>query len=779
MISFTHSDRTNPSSILWPLRAVFVGALGFLTIYWTSARADDGPSPGKGVAANEAALTEIVVTAEKRQSTVQNTPLSITAISGETLQAQGISNLSGVIEEVPGISVRTAGPGQTQLQMRGLASSGGESPTVGFYLDETPLTPPTGALNGKVVIDPDLYDLNRVEVLRGPQGTLYGASSMGGTIKLITNQADPKAFAASAETIFSDTDGGGFNYGINAMVNLPISDVAALRIVGVYKNISGWIDRIVLDPFPLETNGGNTRGSVLAAPIAADYHDVNTEALTGARISALFQPSERFTVTPSFMYQTISQGGPNTFDNPPGTYAHYESSNVAEPITDDFRVGSLVLKYDFDGAQLTSATSRYEREEAQTQEAAEAIQYAFGLDFFVPYTYLTEWDKTSQTAEELRLTSVGDSTFNWIVGGFYSDFDSTLNQSSFVPGLIPIAGSSDLFGTHQPNRVKQYALFGEAYYLVTDRLKATVGLRWYSYRSNLNIEEDGIAGPTGGPTPYYANASASDTGLNPKFNLSYSFSNDLLVYGTAAKGFRPGGGNQAVPTSGPISCAASLAAIGKTSAPLTFDPDSIWNYEIGEKAQFLDRRVTVNADVFYISWSNVQQEVPLACGFPFTDNAAAAASYGSELEIHALMGTGWEISQSVAYTHAALTKNSPETGLPKGALLENVPDWTSSTALTYSIPVAGNMWTTRIENSYVGPSIDTTFTRNQLPSRDLIRFRTGLSRGPWSGYLFVNNVANRQTEISNTNALTLNIPTFNRVATDQPRTIGLDFSYAW
>jgi iron complex outermembrane recepter protein len=725
-------------------------------------------------------LEEIVVTAEKRASTVQETPLSMTAISGGALQEQGVSALEGVIQEVPGISIRSAGPGQTQLQMRGLSSSGGQSPTVGFYLDETPLTPPTSALNGKVVIDPDLYDLNRVEVLRGPQGTLYGASSMGGTIKLITNQADPKAFATSAQTILSDTDGGGFNYAVNGMVNLPLSDRAAVRIVGVYKDLSGWIDRIVLDPFPLETNGGTTRGDVLNAPVVADHHDVNDEVLEGARLSALFQPTEQLSITPSFMYQSINQNGPNTFDSVPGTYAHYESSDVAEPVADYFRVGSLVVNYDFGGAQLTSSTSRYTREEVQTQEAAEPVQYAFGIDFFVPNTYLQESDKTRQTTEELRLTSTGDSRFSWIVGGFYTDFLSTFDQNSTVPGLIPLAGSSDLFGTHQPNRVHQYAFFGETYYNITERLKGTLGLRWYSYRSNLDIEEDGIASPTGDSSQYHANAAAKETGANPKFNLAYQFSKDLLVYATAAKGFRPGGGNQAVPTSGNFSCAAALAAIGRTSAPLQFDSDSIWNYELGEKAQFLDRRVTLNADVFYISWKNVQQEVPLSCGFPFTDNAADAQSYGSELEIQALLGAGWSVSQSAAYTHAALTRDSPETGLHKGDSLENVPDWTSSTALIYSVSLSSDLvWTSRAENNYVGPSVDTTFARNQLPSRDLVRLRTGPNTNRWSAYLFVDNLTNRKTWISDTNALTLNIPTFNRVATDRPRTIGLDFSWKY
>src|SRR6202034_4201177 len=176
-------------------------------------------------------LEEIIVTAEKRESTVQKTPISMTVFSGADLQAQGISDLVAVAQEVPGVSFKTSGPGQTELEMRGLTSTGGESPTVGFYLDETALTPPAMAQNGKVVIDPNLFDLNRVEILRGPQGTLYGSGSLGGTIKLVNNEQDPKNFSADVEGLGSGPDGGGFNHTENGMINIPIvDDLAALRL---------------------------------------------------------------------------------------------------------------------------------------------------------------------------------------------------------------------------------------------------------------------------------------------------------------------------------------------------------------------------------------------------------------------------------------------------------------------------------------------------------------------------------------------------------------------
>jgi iron complex outermembrane recepter protein len=186
------------------------------------------------------ALEEIVVTAEKRSSTVQDTPISMTALSGDLMQQEGITDISGIIQAVPGISQRTAGSGQTELEMRGLSSSGGAAPTVGFYLDDYPLSPPAAALNGKVVIDPDLFDVNRVEVLRGPQGTLYGSGSMGGTVKLVTNEPKFNVFEGSVEGIGSGTTGGGFNRGGNLMLNIPlIDDRLAMRVVLTDKYTDG------------------------------------------------------------------------------------------------------------------------------------------------------------------------------------------------------------------------------------------------------------------------------------------------------------------------------------------------------------------------------------------------------------------------------------------------------------------------------------------------------------------------------------------------------------
>jgi len=257
-------------------------------------------------------LEEITVTAQKRESTVQTTPISITALTGVDLQDRGITDISAVVQSVPGVSMRSSGPGQTELEMRGMTSSGGNSSTVGFYLDDTPLSAPASAQNGKVVIDPNLYDLNRIEVLRGPQGTLYGAGSMGGTIKLVPNAPNPNEFEVSGQLILGGTHGGNrANSTENGMVNLPLVDgTMALRLVASLNHTTGWIDRIVIaqPDFPAPSLTG-VRGNVAAAPIAQKFHDVNDENSRTVRASLLWTPTDRLSIEPSFMYQEITQGG--------------------------------------------------------------------------------------------------------------------------------------------------------------------------------------------------------------------------------------------------------------------------------------------------------------------------------------------------------------------------------------------------------------------------------------------------------------------------------------
>src|ERR1700689_814419 len=358
-------------------RTAVIGSLLAVAVLLGSSRAmAQSSSATSPVTSTDSQLAEIVVTAEKRESTVQKTPFSITAISGDELTSRGISSVAGLIADVPGISVRSAGPGQTELEMRGLSSSGGAAPTVGFYLDDAPLTPPVAALNGKVVIDPDLFDVNRVEVLRGPQGTLYGSGSMGGTVKLVTNEPKLNVFEGSVEGIGSGTTGGGFNRGGNLMLNIPlIEDRLAMRVVLTDKYTDGWIKRVGLGQnFPVPTNPGPcgpgwpgcTRGDVTAVTPEAVVPRVNWERLQGGRVEFLAQPADGLKIDATAMYQKISMGGYDEYDLPPGIPdEHFQPFNNDEPFYDEFRLYGLTVTYDLSFAQLTSASAYYAREENQ------------------------------------------------------------------------------------------------------------------------------------------------------------------------------------------------------------------------------------------------------------------------------------------------------------------------------------------------------------------------------------------------------------------------------
>ena len=737
------------------------------------------PASAATAASNSASdLEQIVVTAEKRKSTVQKTPISITALSGADLQAEGVTDLVQVAQQVPGVSFKTSGPGQTEFEMRGLTSTGGESPTVGFYFVETALTPPAMAQNGKVVIDPNLFDLNRIEVLRGPQGTLYGAGSMGGTIKLVTNPPDPHHFAAAAEAIGSDTSGGGFNHTLNAMLNAPlIADKAALRLVVTDKYIDGWINRDVLSPFPLEVNNSTSRGNVTAAPVALRVARSNWEHLKGGRAALALTPNDRLKLNLGVLYQRITQGAPNTIDVPPGNEVHYQPFNVSEPFRDAFTLFDLKAQYDFDSFRVVSATSNWERRQNQTQDISEAMQYFIGgaLKLLNPPTNfpfstaggglgagsISEDDNTRQFSEELRFASTGDGPWQWLAGGYYSHFHATSHVYSYYDGFTALFGTNNLADNHRALGVDQYALFGETSYELPDHIKATVGARYFTYHSNSATSVSGVSANGTSATLF---GLAANSGITPKFNLAYIPNDNLTVYGTVSKGFRPGGPNSPIPPP----C---------KPAPTQFGPDSVWSYELGEKAKIFDSRVSVNSDVYYENWADVQQQVAPGCGYKYTTNAGTAKAYGAELEVAVSLAQGWLLSQNFGYTHATNSTTVPTAGVVAGDRLLDVPQVTASTNLSFRRPLSDSLtFIARATNSYTSSMQDITYTRNTLPAYDLVGARAGVETGRWSAMLFIDNLTNKMAYLSDTGALSANISILNRVATNQPRTIGADLS---
>jgi outer membrane receptor protein involved in Fe transport len=761
-----------------------------------------------------ATLDEVVVSASKRISTVQDTPISISAVSGNDLLARGVSSLADLAQGTPGVSLKSEGPSQTEIEMRGMTSSGGNSATVGFYLDDIPLTGPASAQNGHVVIDPDLYDLNRIEILRGPQGTLFGSGSMGGTVRLISNQPNLSQFQSTAQSVLSGTEGGGFNHKDNLMVNLPlIDDTLALRVVGTEDYASGWIDRIVAEPFPVVGGNpeGTVRGSVQDAPIERQYPGSNAYQIYAARVTLLWKPTENLSVTPGYFHETSNQNGVSAYDSVPGTETHYQPFDIAEPLTDSLTAYSLNLNYSFPRFDLTSSTARWTRNSTQVEEASEAFNnpleaIAYNYDYGLPNPgyygpsgtgpeHGMEDDPSHQFSEELRLVSTGSGKANWVAGLYYSDFYSlwgfkgtTPNYSAYMDlGTLAPATTPSWFDAYSPTTLKQYAAFGDVTYALTDELKLDVGARvnHYDYRFSSCISGWGSA--NGAATPSCSGLiPLSSTSFNPKLNLSYTFSPDLMAYATVSSGFRPGGGNAAYPTTG-SAWGAAFQQQNYTSGkwPATYEPDRVLSYELGEKARLLDRRLTVNASIYYEDWRHVQLEA-YPNDWALNINGNYVSIYGADIDVLADLGAGFQFEIAAGYLYEWLNGGPHWVITPVHKMPEVAPE-SGTIALNYIKPLSSSYaFTARLENSYTGPRYSIFFsnpyeftgTYRQLPGYDLVNVRAGVKfRDAWSATLFVNNLTNKHAQLESMFTENEPQPDFTRIETNQPLTGGVDLTY--
>jgi iron complex outermembrane receptor protein len=801
-------------------------------------------------------LEEIVVTAEKRESTVQATAISITALSATDLAQENITTVEDLVGKVPGISLRTAGPGQTEYEMRGLSAGGGTAATVGFYIDETPLSASAVALNGRTVIDPDLFDLNHVETLRGPQGTLYGSGSMGGTIKLVTNQPKLGAFEAATDATVSQTSHGKTNGGGSLMLNVPLGEIAAFRMVTTAKYISGFIDRIIAPPdqFPAPTLPSGTagapalcayycnRGDVVNTPVQQVVKGANRERYASARAILLVKPSDALSVTTTLMYQRIDADGYNNFQSPPGSHylAIYQPYNQPEPYYDTFKMASLKAEYDFGPATLTSATSYWKRFVEQSTDSTEALQNINNLTHLVNGAYVpnfiqnlyVEDDPTTQFAEEVRLTSKETGRLNWVGGLYYAKLNSgyiTYNQEpGFANALTcglpsaanPVAGfcpagsvapvnsvlrfpdpslppypspqaanpNGVVFNDNNPNVLKQSAVFGEGTYKFTDALKLTAGLRFFHFQIDNHADQAGLGTASVNQDHTILTQSASGNSVLPKLNLAYEPSKELTVYGTIAKGSRPGGFNLPIPLPTPqvlainpyaYNCNAGVVTV---SSQPNYTPDSVLSFEVGEKAKFNDRRITVNADIYYIKWNHIQQVLSLTCGYPYNTNAGNARSYGPELEVSAIVVPGLTLDLSGTYNTAEI--NNPSTnaiasGITPGTRVLSVPLYTAVAGVNYQAAITDTLnGLASVSSSLVGPVRDQAAYPQILPRYNLVDARMGVSSGPWAAYVFGTNLTNRAASLTiNNTVFAWQTYAITRVSTNQPRTVGLDFQY--
>jgi iron complex outermembrane recepter protein len=812
-------------------------------------------------------LPEIVITATKRESTVQDTPISVTAISAADIASKGLTDFNSLAQTVPGIAMRTAGPGQTEFEMRGLNSAGGNTSVVGFYFDETALSSPASAQLGKVVIDPNLYDLNRVEILRGPQGTLYGASSMGGTVKLVPNAPQLGQFLASGETVVSETgSGGGTNFTQNGMVNLPLGENVALRIVGSSDSQSGWLNRYVFADGAVLTDGatGARPPGFYTAPLAETVSQANASSLDSFRASLLWRPTDEVSITPALMWQHTHQDGPNAVDvdgspshpQVPAASGHFEIYDTPEPQDDQFTLGSLKIEWQTEHFLVTSATADWKRKTVVSQDGTEENAGPSGLGSLgtaSPYDTsaggvgptgpgptgpgVQERDATEQRSEELRLTSTDKGAFQWQVGYYYQRLKSEWDMWSINPQILA-AGIGNIYVDYMPQTITQNALFGETSLAFAEGWKATLGLRGYNYKYTQNNTEWGDFTPFGfanlfnptGPTlagntaPFNTSATGKASGVNPKFDLSWKMNPEVLLYATAARGFRMGGTDQ--PFTGyltnvtPANCAgltiptlAILLQCGlqtKLSATSTnpggyfapnvqfpnanaqgvpaFNSDSVWNYELGEKGEFFDRQLILNVDAYFERWSSPQIATNIG-GFGYTVNGADASILGTEFEMWLKLPAGFSFSGNLGYADSKFLEDSAIAGYLKGTAIPDTPKFTSSVTLHNVQQLTGALQlTSSLSYNYIGERTNApygeTITLNNmnqllvhLPSYGLANLRVGVKSDDWTVSVFANNLFNKETLLDTQPQINLQSAAFTRYIVNQPRTIGLDLSY--
>ncbi|MBN7796091.1 TonB-dependent receptor [Parahaliea mediterranea] len=712
---------------------------------------------GLGIAAQAvvaAQLEEVVVTAQKRSQGMQDVSASIAALSGADLAETGTDSFADYFSSVPSLTMVEQGPGLSTLAIRGITTGGvrNDEPqnkeTVGVYIDETPI-----AING---FNPDLglYDIQRVEVLRGPQGTLYGSGSLGGTIRIITNKPNFDTLEGSAELTGSHTREGGANSGLKGAINLPlVDDRVALRAVAYRSDYDGYLD--------------NT---------ATGKDNANTQLTEGARLQLGAQITDRLDLNLSYMLHQLETGARS---EQTGDYSF--ATRAFDGLDDENNIFNLTLNYAFDGATLTSSTSYLDKETVNRNSLEHLLSQALGYESDAVLEDTTEVQDFSQ---ELRVASAGGGPLNWVAGVFYQDRSRDYTQLGAVPGIddylgVPATalgapGADMAFYGTQNIEQEQRAVFGEISYEFLPSLTATIGLRYFEFEEDYDTYSSGVFN-NGADS---SDGSLKEDGVTPKFNLSYAVNDDSLVYLQVAEGFRLGGVNTTVPTD---LCAADLAALGEGTNPDDFASDSVWNYEIGSKNEFMDRRLTVNGSVYYVDWEDMQTTLSLpGCSFSFRTNAGSARSMGLELESRFAATDALEVYGSLGLTDARLKEDVMFSDWEKGDRAPGVPALQVSAGMRYGFELFQyDDAYLRMDYRYTGES-DTRFDTAAAVNRSfgdyhVLDLRAGLRipNTPAEIALFVKNAADSDGKVY-AGAESSSAP--ERFITIRPRTIGLTLS---
>jgi iron complex outermembrane recepter protein len=766
-------------------------------------------------------LQAITVTAMLREQELIDVPFSIAAPTAQVLRARGAEDIEAIAANVAGFSVQNLGPGQSQVAMRG-ASSGqiardqpGVKEQVGAYLDDAVIS------LSLFTPDLDLFDVSRVEVLRGPQGTLFGAGSLAGTVRYITNQPEPGVRSLFGEVGGSMIDGGGPGGSVRLGVNVPMGDRTAARVAGYYHRFGGYMDAV--------------------QPNLSVREDVNTGDRTGVRAAIRFVPDARFTVTPRVVFQRVQMDGwnrhdafnilanPFTTSRPAVTLGERQLFlQIDEPFTDDFLLTDLNLRYDFGRVNLTSVTSYTFRDILVVRDAGALTSSITGGSIGLPenvYTLdapLNDATESRVWTQELRLAG-GQDRLQWVVGGFYSDNQREYAQRLIVTGFeslsgIPTAGlrapRDVLFYSDLAYDLRQVALFGEGTLAVGDRLNLTGGLRYYNFEEDREQVFDGLFGNDDNGTALVSvPGSTSASGLAPRFIAGYRLSENVNLNAQVARGIRLGGIND--PLNVPLCTPQDLATF---SGRDSWKDETAWNYEIGAKSRLLGGRGSFNLSAFSMDIRDLQLIVTAgSCSSRLVFNVPKARSQGLEAEFTAAPTERFDIAISGSISDSELRSTLTETsetgvvtvvsGIRDGNRLPSVPRLKAAAAATYRWPLrrgsigfvtgsynhvgsritqiddhADGLGTVDLmsfgENTIGAPLTASTFRFDPvLPAYNLVNLRVGLVREQWEVALYANNLTDERALL----ALDRERGTRARVGylTNQPRTVGVSLRFTY
>jgi outer membrane receptor protein involved in Fe transport len=775
-------------------------------------------------AASSTELETITVTAQKRAESEQTVPLSMTTFGAAALQQKAVVDFFDYGTKVPNLGFASTGDGMGTARTISIRGVSGDNVT-GFYIDETPLPDS---------LDPRILDIDHIEVLRGPQGTLYGARSMGGTVRIITKTPDFNDFSMTVHAGASDTahtDRG--NYTGDVIANIPlIADRVALRVSGFMDSEAGYFKRrYCTDP---ASAGVTCFPQTMNSSLTTTADNVGAVNNYGGALALNIKLTDDMTLTPRVLQQkstyngflmsdVLTQPGAIGYPYPAGPYelpplkpndfTQGRFFNIPEGGYDAWHLYSIGFKWTTGYGELVSSTSYFDRKVVETEDETDFIWSALlpavtanpavpNLPGPIPSS-ISEEKNYQRFVQEVRFASQLPGPLQFVAGVFYSDLHGALPfAADYPPALAPSYGAQltsantcgivglcpnpnnpdEIFGQQYKTDIKEPAVFGELSYQVTDALKMTGGLRWSQVQTTAGGYEEGTVTQAPGAPGRIVDpeTTTKESSTTPKAQVEYQVNPQDMVYVSASKGFRPGGLVPSVPAA---LCAGELPNGVSVEQTRAYNSDSLWSYELGTKTGWFQNRLTFNAAAFYIDWKDIQQNILLGCGFQYRANAGAATSKGGEIEVRARPVDPLELTMGVGTQNAKITQSGLLSPQKPGDPVFEVPDWTGNASGTWTAALSPD-WKliSSIDYSYVGHSFSANnlvnvggvFETRLRPSYELVDARIALSHGKVE-YAFVGkNLGNEDANLGDNRSLAAETPGRPRLIVNQPRTIGVE-----